>query len=205
MSSSARRTRLPRLLLLVLVLAAAGAVWVWLGSAGGGSTSVSDAAADAAADPTYDGSLDGGGTVAGGAVSDAPVTGTPQSDGDHAEGGDAEPPSPAETTSVAPPPALREVHVTPTYSGWDRPTSGVVVGGVVTGVIEDGGTCTVTLTRGGATAEGSSDGVPDARGTSCAEIRVPGDQLSSGEWSAILSYRSGTATGRSASFSVVVP
>ncbi|MGY1719543.1 hypothetical protein ACI8AG_10920 [Blastococcus sp. SYSU DS0552] len=201
MSRTAMRLSLPSLLVLVLVLVLviAGGAWVWLRSGGAQPNGTSEAEANAAADPRYDGSMDGGGTVAG-----DPVDGggdQDEHDGETTPVPSAAPPTPAATPSAAP----RAVDVSPTYSGWDRPTAGVVVGGVVSGVIEGGGTCTATLTRNGVSAEGSSDGVPDARTTSCGEIRVPGDRLSSGEWSATLTYRSPTSAGESATFTVVVP
>jgi hypothetical protein len=195
MSRSARRTRLPALLVLALVLVAAGGAWWWLRDVG---PSAAETQAGAATDAPYDGSLDGGGTVAG----------TPASGGEDGDAGLSPSATPSATPtarSTSSPAALRPVDVAPTYSGWDPPSSGVVVGGIVTGVIEDGGTCTVTLTRDGLTAEGSSAGVPDARNSSCGEIRVPGAALSSGEWSAVLTYRSATSSGESASFPVVVP
>jgi hypothetical protein len=108
-------------------------------------------------------------------------------------------------TSATSRPAPRRVDVATTYSGWDAATSGVIAGGYVTGVIEAGGTCTLTLTRGGTVATGTSQAVPDARTTSCGEVRVDGGALSAGQWSGVLSYRSGAATGASAPFAVVVP
>jgi hypothetical protein len=201
MSRSARRRRLPGLLVLILVVGVvAGAAWFWTRSwvgstAGLQGTSAQGDPVQVAVDPPHDRSLDGSGTVTGTSAAGGKV---PPSTGAPTRGA-------SPMTSSTGPSTGRRVDVSTTYAEWDRPTGGIVVGGIVSGVIEAGGTCTVTLTGGGASARGTSEGVSDAHDTSCGEVRVPGAGLSSGKWSGVLTYRSAAAAGQSAPFTVVVP
>jgi hypothetical protein len=97
------------------------------------------------------------------------------------------------------------VDVVTTYFGWDAGASAVLIGGYVTGVLEDGGTCTATLTQGGRSVTGTSVSSADARTTACAEIQIPGSSLGSGAWSAVLSYQSPRGTGEAQPVTVEVP
>jgi hypothetical protein len=98
----------------------------------------------------------------------------------------------------------QDAPVNVTFYGWDATRQVVQVGGYVTGVIESGGTCTLTLTQGGRTVTGSGPARPDATTTSCGALTVAGSQLGSGSWSAVLSYRSADHTGTSAAVPVQV-
>lgn len=70
----------------------------------------------------------------------------------------------------------------------------------VSGVIEDGGTCTATATKSGASAvTGSSTGFFDAAYTGCLPISLA---LSGGGWSVVVSYSSSTAEGKSQAYEV---
>jgi hypothetical protein len=88
------------------------------------------------------------------------------------------------------------------YLHWDG--DAVLAGGYVSPVIEDGGTCTLELTQGGATASASSTASADATTTTCAELSVSGDELSPGEWSGVLRYSSDTTSGVSDAVAVEV-
>jgi hypothetical protein len=101
--------------------------------------------------------------------------------------------------------ALRSVVVNPTYSGWDPQAAAVVAGGFIADVVENGGTCTLTLTRDGVVASGSAEATADASTTSCGEVRAGGAEVGSGTWEAVLSYSSARSTGESDVFTVVVP
>jgi hypothetical protein len=101
--------------------------------------------------------------------------------------------------------AQRSVVVNPTYSGWDPQAGSVVAGGFVADVVENGGTCTLTLTRDGVVASGSAEATADASTTSCGEVRAGDADLGSGTWDAVLSYASARSTGESDVFTVVVP
>jgi hypothetical protein len=97
------------------------------------------------------------------------------------------------------------VQVAITYAGWDPSRREVQVDGYVAGISEEGGTCTLTLTRGGASVSGSNDGVADAHLTACGALAVPGSEVSAGTWRAVLSYRSAGHSGASESWDVEVP
>jgi hypothetical protein len=92
-----------------------------------------------------------------------------------------------------------------TYSGWVDASSSVEVGAYVAGVVESGGTCTLTLTGPGATRTATVTGEADAGSTSCTTMAVPGAQLSTGSWTAVVDYRSADAGGTSSSVTVDVP
>ena len=83
------------------------------------------------------------------------------------------------------------------YLVYDGAAGAVVAGGYVSPVIEDGGTCTLELSRDGDSATATSDAVADASTTSCGELQVPADGLEPGEWTAVLAYDSPTTTGTS--------
>lgn len=74
--------------------------------------------------------------------------------------------------------------------------------GYVSNVFEDGGTCTITYTKGSQKVTGSSEGIMDVNKTTCPTITVP--VLSSGDWTAVLSYSSPKISGSSAPQTVKV-
>lgn len=96
------------------------------------------------------------------------------------------------------------VPVVVTYSGWNASLRKVMVGGYVTGVIETGGTCTLTLTRAGVRVTASGVARPDAATTACGGLTVPGTSLTPGTWKAVLSYASKASTGTSAAVDIDV-
>ncbi|MDP5182820.1 hypothetical protein QOZ88_09220 [Blastococcus sp. BMG 814] len=113
--------------------------------------------------------------------------------------------APASTSAPRPVGDPVEVLVRQTYSGWDADSSAIVVGAVVAGVIESGGTCTLTVAQGLTEHTASSKGSADASTTTCGRMSVPGGDLDAGEWTAMVSYESPAANGESQWFSVVVP
>jgi plastocyanin len=126
--------------------------------------------------------------------------------------------SPTPTASIGPDPDAGEpvasdepvvvegsdVDVSITYYGFDPATNQVEVGGFVAGIVEDGGSCTVTLTGGGQTVTGTSEALADATTTDCGAVAVPGDELGDGTWQAVLSYSSADHSGSSAPVDVEV-
>lgn len=116
-------------------------------------------------------------------------------------------PNPSDVATDAPVTAApgTGVDVVVTYYGWDDALAGVEVGAYVAGTAETGGTCTLTLTSGSDSASASGAGEPDASSTSCLGLVVPGSELSSGTWSAVVSYESATAQGESNAVEVAVP
>jgi hypothetical protein len=125
-------------------------------------------------------------------------------------GAPADPSTEADPTDVVtdvPPPA-EEGHdavVFVTYADWNQDSQAVEEGSYVQGVVEDGGTCTLTLRKGGATAKATGPAEPDATNTSCGGLSVPAARLSSGTWSAVVSYESATTRGSSKPVEVTVP
>ncbi|HEX5797944.1 MAG TPA: hypothetical protein VFX79_01190 [Candidatus Saccharimonadales bacterium] len=69
------------------------------------------------------------------------------------------------------------------------------VSGRVPGIFEDSGTCTLTMTKGSARATGSSTATPNVSEMSCGFIAIPKSKLSSGSWSAKITYSSSKAHG----------
>jgi hypothetical protein len=96
------------------------------------------------------------------------------------------------------------VPVIVTFHGWDPGAELVEVAGYVAGVIEEGGSCTLTLTRDGQTVTGTSEAVPAASTTDCGGVTVPGDQVTDGVWSAVLTYESAAHEGSSEAWDVEV-
>lgn len=111
---------------------------------------------------------------------------------------------PDRTTMATDPPPPSTTEVVLNYATYDA-ARGVLGGGYVSPVIEDGGTCTLVLTKGSATVQATSEGRADASTTACGGLTVPRDQLTAGTWTAVLRYASGTAKGHSATLSVQVP
>ncbi|PWW22928.1 hypothetical protein JD79_02091 [Geodermatophilus normandii] len=205
MSRSSGRSWRPFVLTLGLVLLAGACLLVYAlrapdgTDAAGAPAAGSGAAGATATDPPYDGSADSGGvaapvTATSTAATSTPAAGAPDDGGAGAPGG-------GDAGASGP----RSVTVSTTYSGWDESSSSVVTGGFIDGLIEPGGTCTLTLSRGGVVVAGTSESVADVRTTSCGQVSIPGGDLAAGNWSAVLSYRSGTAEGASPEFTVVVP
>jgi hypothetical protein len=121
----------------------------------------------------------------------------------------AAPVPPAETSaaSAAPdsPAGPAAATVVLTYAGWVDSPAGVQVGAYVAGVAESGRTCTLTLTSGSNSATAEVTGEPDVESTSCPNLTVPGSELASGTWTAVVGYSSPSVTGTSSSETVVVP
>jgi hypothetical protein len=96
------------------------------------------------------------------------------------------------------------VPVTVTFHGWRADVRQVLVGGYVPGVVESGGTCTLTLTKGAATVSADTQATADAASTACGAVVVPGDRLTAGTWKAVLSYSSPMHAGASGAVAVEV-
>ncbi|WP_258726396.1 hypothetical protein [Cellulomonas sp. NS3] len=127
---------------------------------------------------------------------EAPGAGTPSAPSD----GGADPAPTTGTDGQVP----GAVEVLITFAGWNPGTAEAEVGGYA-GVVESGGTCTLRLTNAGQVVEASAEALPDASSTSCGAVTVPGARLTSGTWTAQLTYTSPTSTGTSASTEVVIP
>ena len=118
-------------------------------------------------------------------ATDSPVVPGPEAPGDAATGAD--------------------VTVLITYADWDDASASVQAAAAVSGVIEDGGTCTLELSSGPDAASASGTGVADAASTSCGGLQVARADLGSGTWQAVVRYSSATSSGTSDPTEVVVP
>lgn len=83
--------------------------------------------------------------------------------------------------------------VKPTITEASRNT----VRGYVTGIFEEGGTCTANFTKDGQTLTKTSEGFQNASYTQCAPIDFASDFLSSGKWAVKLTYSSSVSAGES--------
>lgn len=91
--------------------------------------------------------------------------------------------------------------VTPTIVSADSRN----VSAYVTGIFEEGGTCTATFTKGAISKNVTSRGFQNVSYTQCAPINLADGSLSSGTWTLVVNYSSSTSKGESASKQVVVP
>jgi hypothetical protein len=105
------------------------------------------------------------------------------------------------TASISPPPENPEDVATDTavptlaalritYAGPDEAAGGIAVGAYVSGLIEEGGTCALTLSKDGKSADAESEALPDASTTSCGQMLVPFSELEQGTWTAEVTYTS---------------
>jgi hypothetical protein len=92
-----------------------------------------------------------------------------------------------------------------TYSGWNEDSGAVEVGSYLPDASESDGTCTLTLTKGATSVDVSGSATPDVTSTACGDLTVPGDQLSPGDWTAVVTYESSTSRGASDPVEVEVP
>ncbi len=103
-------------------------------------------------------------------------------------------PTPSQTPS-----GKKAVTVTVSYAG-PAGSDGYVVNAIVSGVIEAGGTCTVTASRSGANpVTKSGAAVDNVSNTNCAPITFSSSELSAGDWSLKVTYTSPTSEGTTTS------
>ncbi|MGY1721891.1 hypothetical protein [Blastococcus sp. SYSU DS0533] len=88
-------------------------------------------------------------------------------------------------------PLPARVEVVVTAAEWS-PGAGAEVAGYVSGIVEDGGECTLTLERGDVRLEASRAATADATTTACGWLQIDDPQVTSGTWAATLRYRSPT-------------
>lgn len=118
--------------------------------------------------------------------------------------------SPASSPSSAPKPTSKPVvtvkNVTPhlTYYDWSAASSTLEVGGNVPGLVDAGGSCVVTATRGAVTVTQSFAASPQASSTECGTMRLTSTKLTGGDWNLTIGYRSPRATGTSVSTEVTL-
>ncbi len=117
-------------------------------------------------------------------------------------------PAPTPTAGTAPSPTpgstLAPATVVVTYASWANETSAIEAGAYAA-VIEDAGECTLTLTKGVMTRSVSVAASLDVSTTSCGRFLIPGADLTTGTWTAVVTYLSSTSAGQSDPIEVVVP
>ncbi len=90
----------------------------------------------------------------------------------------------------------KSVKPTITYAGLYGDSA--EVGGFVSGIFEDGGTCTATFTLSGTTFTKSVTAVKNISTVDCPVMSAPKAQFTqNGKWSVTILYDSSTATGKS--------
>lgn len=107
-----------------------------------------------------------------------------------------------------PAPAAGELrNVTPVITYADQTQYGngqVEVGAYVNGIFENGGVCTLTLTKESITRTANVNAVEDANAVDCPAMVIPWSSLDVGTWQAIVTYHSSTSQGTSAPRNVEV-
>jgi hypothetical protein len=108
-------------------------------------------------------------------------------------------PGPAQEVATDPEPVTTggDVDVVVTYTAWDADLDTLEVDGYVSGVVEEGGTCTLTATNAGRTVTAEGPGTADAATTSCGALVLSGEELTAGSWEVQLGYESATSSGAS--------
>lgn len=81
----------------------------------------------------------------------------------------------------------------------------VEASGMLPEVVEEGGTCTLTLRQGSQLRTVEGDTAAGPQSTYCSLLTVPTAELASGDWAATLSYASAARSGTSAASTVSVP
>lgn len=95
--------------------------------------------------------------------------------------------------------------VTPIITNANQTASGINISAFVPGITEDGGSCTLTLTKGGLKVTKTNGAFFSGTNTSCQNFTVsPNDFSESGDWQAVVSYSSATAQGTSANRQITV-
>jgi cytoskeletal protein RodZ len=104
------------------------------------------------------------------------------------------------TTTPTTPSGKKQVTPSLTFVGYaDGAKQQVEVDAFVQGVLEDGGTCVMTATKGGQKVTAQSTGRANVSQTRCENIIVDRSKFpSGGTWSVVVTYESATASGSSA-------
>jgi len=117
------------------------------------------------------------------------------------------PPAASGTPAPAPAPAPVLADVVPlvTFDQWSAETSTLTIGATVPGVVETGGTCSITARNGDVTVDGSFSAVASASSTDCGSMALQSSTLTSGDWSVSVVYASATSTGSTTDYEVTIP
>lgn len=91
------------------------------------------------------------------------------------------------------------------HAGIDAPSGTVRVDAFIPGLLEDGGTCTATLTRGAVQVSATASAAADATATWCTTVGLRLSDLETGTWEAVVEYTSSSSAGTSPPVTVEVP
>lgn len=96
--------------------------------------------------------------------------------------------------------------VTPfvTYWGQQSAAANFEANAYIPEVVDEGGTCSLSLSRGDDTVESKKTALPDAQSTSCGLMVIEPSALASGEWEMVVHYESGKYEGSSEPITVTV-
>lgn len=101
--------------------------------------------------------------------------------------------------------ATESKQVTPVISSYGYIDNAIFVSAFIPGIYEEGGICTLSLSKGSTSITRQTSGTKDATTTRCQNFSVPYEEgLSSGAWSASISYSSATANGSSDTVNIEV-
>ena len=103
----------------------------------------------------------------------------------------------AQQTTPPPSPTYSKKQATPIITDASRQR----VLAYVSGVVENGGTCTATATNGSTTRTTSSQAVYDASTTDCAPLNFS-PALGAGTWTVVVAYQSSASYGQSATVTI---
>lgn len=102
----------------------------------------------------------------------------------------------ADKSAPAPVPPTNTANLVITYAGQYDET--IEIAAYVSNVLEDNGTCKLTLSNDSIEIYKEVSGFRDARHTVCPAFIIPRSELpNAGRWSAVVSYRSPTVSGES--------
>lgn len=114
----------------------------------------------------------------------------------------------SQPTNAAPSsPVLKGASAQVSLATVDPSTGGLLVGGFVTGVFEDGGACTfsVTPSSNGAPQSAFTTGIANVDSTSCGTVLIDSHKIFAGTYTVVLTYRNDEGQVSSAPTTVEVP
>ncbi|MCU1527631.1 MAG: hypothetical protein JWP75_1394 [Frondihabitans sp.] len=103
-------------------------------------------------------------------------------------------PQPSSTT--APPVTVKKV--VPAMSYYDYKSGTLSLGGGVSGLVDTGGTCTVTVTHGSSTVTQKFSASAGPSSTDCGAMSITSSKFTTGTWNLTIAYSSPRAEGTSA-------
>lgn len=104
---------------------------------------------------------------------------------------------PASQAQSTPTQANGKKSVKPVISSWGFESPNLQASGFIPGIIESGGTCTLTANKNGTDVTSSITGTENAQNVSCGLIKINRDKLTAGIWKITLTYSSTVYEGTS--------